>query len=106
MIAIVALGFFGACGDKSCEELCTEAQAGDCTSIQGSCGSFCGALDTIEGPSGCGDERSSYEECLNGTDDVCDAGCGSQENALSACVQAYCVGHASDPPCTTLAGSF
>jgi len=43
---------------------------------------------------------------LNGTDDVCDAGCGVQENALSSCVQAYCVGHASDPACATLAGSF
>ncbi len=96
----------GACGDKSCEELCEEAQAGDCTSIEGNCGNFCGALDDVEGPSGCGDERSSYEACLNETDNVCDAGCGLQENALSSCVQAYCVGHASDPACATLAGSF
>lgn len=103
---VLALILLGACGDKSCEELCEEAQAGDCTSIEGNCGSFCGALASVESASGCGDEQSAYEECLNGTDDVCDAGCDAQENALASCVQAYCVGHAGDQACVTLAASF
>lgn len=104
MIAMVFL--LGACGDKDCEELCREGQEGGCTTIQGNCGSFCGALDSVEGPGGCADERDSYESCLNEQDDVCDASCGLYENALSSCVQAYCVGHASDSACVTLAGSF
>ncbi len=106
-LVIVFAVLLGACGgDKSCEELCTEAQAGGCTSIEGNCGSFCAALDTIESASGCGDEQSAYESCLNGTDNVCDASCDAQENALAACAQAYCIGHASDPACVTLAASF
>lgn len=104
LVAFVVL--LGACGDKSCEELCEEGQAGDCTSIEGNCGNFCGALDAVDDPSGCGDERSAYEDCLNETDNACDAECDAQENALSSCVTAYCIGNASDPSCVTLAGSF
>jgi hypothetical protein len=105
-IALVLALILGACGDKSCEELCEEAQAGDCTSVNGNCGTFCSALDTVEGPSNCADERSTYESCLNGTDAVCDANCDSQESALSSCIQAYCIGHTNDAACVTLATSF
>ncbi len=96
----------GACGDKTCEELCQEGQAGDCTSIRGNCNSFCAALDAVDDPSGCTDERSAYESCLNTTENACDAECDAKENALESCLRVYCLGHASDPACVTLATSF
>lgn len=105
LICVINLGL-PACGGKDCEQLCTEAQAGDCTSIDGNCGSFCAALDDVDGDAGCTDERDAYEDCLNSDDAVCDASCGGAESALSSCITAYCIGHAGDPSCVTLAGSF
>jgi len=103
----ILLGTLGACGsDASCEQLCEEAQAGDCTDVAGNCGSFCGALDDVESASGCADERDAYESCLNSKDAVCDVDCDAKENALESCVIAYCAGNAGDPSCVTLAGSF
>ncbi|MEZ4439031.1 MAG: hypothetical protein R3B72_08070 [Polyangiaceae bacterium] len=90
------------CSSKDCVSLCDEAQAGDCTIIDGSCGAFCGALDSLEGDAGCSDRRAAYEDCLGAEANVCDTSCGSEENALSQCVGAYCLTRLDDPDCQTL----
>jgi hypothetical protein len=105
----IALGFAlvsGCASDPSCEDLCTEAQAGNCTTVTGSCSNFCSALDKVQGPANCESQRDAYQSCLDSTPDVCDAGCDAKESALSSCVGSYCLGHASDPSCVTLQQSF
>jgi hypothetical protein len=95
------------CGaDKDCVELCTEGQAGDCTSIKGDCGAFCSALGNVESPSGCGDARESYQDCLNSESDLCDSSCGLEELTLSQCVASYCAAHAGEADCQTLTAAF
>ncbi len=96
----------GCGGGRDCADLCTEGQAGSCTSITGNCGSFCGALDDVEDSSGCASQRGAYEACLDASDNVCDVDCDAKESALSSCVGSYCLGHANDPSCVTLRGSF
>lgn len=104
---VVALSLISGCAsDPSCEDLCAEGQAGNCTSITGNCGSFCAALDKVQGPANCESQRDAYQSCLDSKPDVCDADCDAKERALSSCVGAYCVGHASDASCVTLQQSF
>jgi hypothetical protein len=104
---VLGLALVSGCGsDPSCEDLCTEAQAGGCTTVTGNCGSFCAALDKVDGPANCESQRDAYESCLDSTPDVCDADCDAKESALSSCVGSYCLGHASDPSCVTLQQSF
>lgn len=113
LLAVGALLGQAACSDDpggngtgDCTSLCTEAQAGSCTAITGSCSSFCAALDDVVGPADCTAQYEAYENCLLGGDDACSNNCTTQENALSVCVQPYCALHANDPSCVTLAGSF
>jgi hypothetical protein len=94
-----------ACSSKDCVTLCEEAQAGGCTAIEGDCGRFCSALDSVQAPAGCEGQRERYEDCLN-EGAVCDNSCGVEENALSFCVGAYCQGNSSNADCQTLLASF
>jgi hypothetical protein len=89
----------------ACVDLCTDAQAGDCTSITGDCGDFCTALTSIEGPSGCGDERGQYESCLELTG-ACGGRCDGQETLLTRCVTTWCETQPGNASCQTLLGSF
>lgn len=108
---VACLLAFAACGGDEgstadCVSLCTEAQAGDCTSVQGNCTSFCTALDGVQGASNCTSQRNTYESCLEQGDNVCDNNCDAQENALSACVTTYCMANPTNADCQTLAASF
>lgn len=94
------------CQNANCVDLCTEAQAGDCTSISGDCQAFCDALDGVEEPSGCTDERTAYQDCLNDGDHVCDNHCDGVEADLETCVAAHCLTHATENDCQTLVNSF
>jgi hypothetical protein len=107
LFAVLVISLFAACGgDADCADLCTEAQAGDCTSVVGNCGSFCAALDGVQGDANCVSQRTAYESCLNEGDSVCVNDCDSEETALSNCIAAFCINNQSDPDCITLAGSF
>lgn len=109
LAAIVASSNITACDDEgtvlSCAELCTEAQAGNCTFITGSCGDFCSALTNVQSDATCTDERESYESCLN-SDAVCDADCDDEEGALTGCLIAYCLANSSNADCATLTASI
>lgn len=109
--ALLALFLFsiatlGGCANRSCEALCKEAQEGDCTSIKGDCDQFCASLTRVEGPSGCTDQHNAYLDCLNSESNACDPNCDAQDSALSKCVATWCLSHASDADCQTLAKSF
>ena len=108
---VASLFLVAACGGDGsstadCVSLCSEAQAGDCTQVEGNCSSFCVALDGVQGPSNCTSQRDTYESCLEQTPNVCDTNCGAQENALAACVQTYCMANPTNADCQTLAASF
>lgn len=93
-------------GSRSCQALCDDGQAGDCTTVTGDCASFCDAMGRAAPKGGCGDERSDYLGCLNGDANVCNTDCDSAEQALDSCLTGYCVQNASDPDCAVLASSF
>ena len=108
---LASLLVLAACGGDEgstadCVSLCTEAQAGDCTSVDGNCTSFCTALDGVQGPSNCTSQRNSYESCLEQGANVCDNNCDAQETALSSCVTTYCMANPTNADCQTLAASF
>lgn len=108
-LVLSALSVLGlvACGDDEgdCVSACEDAQARDCTSIQGDCGAFCDALFSVEEPASCVDEREDYQTCLD-DQGVCSGSCGGSENALSNCVGNYCVAHAGEADCQVLLESF
>ena len=107
LLFLVSFAFVPACGaDRDCVELCDEGQSGNCTAIDGSCSSFCSALDNVQDKAGCADQRESYESCLNGEDNVCDTSCGAEESSLTNCVVAFCAGDPSNGDCQTLANAF
>jgi len=109
LVTLGACGSDGEDGDgdtRSCEALCSEAQAGSCTTVQGDCGDFCAALDRATPKAGCPDAPDDYQGCLSETANVCDADCTSEESALESCVTSYCLQHSSDPDCPLLAASF
>lgn len=91
--------------EGDCVSLCEEAQDRDCTSITGDCSEFCSALFSIEDRSGCGEERESYQECLD-EEGVCHDSCDGKENALSTCVGSYCLTRGGDDDCAVLISSF
>jgi hypothetical protein len=110
VLCVSAVALAAGCSDdsesRSCADLCTEAQAGHCTAITGSCGAFCSALDAVQGPSGCTSQRSAYQSCVSSGATACTNNCDSQESALSNCVGTYCLAHTTDANCVTLASSF
>lgn len=89
-----------------CVDLCTEAQAGDCTSITGSCTAFCNALDGVQDEANCKSQRASYQSCLADGADVCDSDCGALEASLSNCLANYCLTQSDNADCDTLINSF
>ena len=93
-------------GGRSCAALCSEGQAGHCTTITGDCGNFCSALAAINGPASCTSQYDAYIGCLNTGITVCANSCDSQESALTTCVGTYCLGHSTDANCVTLMNSF
>lgn len=108
---VIALGLAltacdGGSSTDDCINLCTEAQAGDCTSVTGNCGSFCTALDAVQGPANCVSQRDTYESCLESGVNVCDTNCDAAETALEGCIIDYCEANQSDSDCVTLALSF
>lgn len=106
LVAMAMAAANAGCGGGDCVSLCQEGQDGNCTSIDGDCDSFCGALDSVEEPSDCAAEREEYESCLGDTSDVCDASCGASENALTQCVASYCLQNSDSEDCQTLVKSF
>ncbi len=108
----VAFSFLVACGGSDgtdtgeCVELCSDAQAGSCTSIQGSCTTFCNALDSVQDESGCTSERASYQACLGDGADVCDNDCDGEEAALEDCLTDFCAQNLTNEDCQALASSF
>lgn len=109
LAALVASSTFTACDDSGpvlgCVDLCSEAQAGNCTFITGNCGDFCSALTNVQGDASCTDERESYESCLN-SDAVCDASCDDEEGALTNCLITFCIANSSNADCATLTASL
>ena len=93
-------------GDRSCSELCSEAQAGDCTTIVGNCDAFCGALASGAPKAGCESQRQAYQSCFQGHDHVCEASCNGPETDLENCLVPYCATHQGDGDCTVLIASF
>jgi hypothetical protein len=112
LVRVFALSLVVACGGSDgtdtgeCFDLCTEAQAGDCTSVTGNCTSFCEALDGVQDDSGCTSERSSYQSCLAGGSAVCDNDCDGEETALTDCLTDFCSQNLGNPDCQTLINSF
>jgi hypothetical protein len=110
LVTLGACGSDGEDGDggdaRSCEALCSEGQAGSCTTVQGDCGDFCAALDRAAPKAGCADAPDDYQACLSETANVCSADCASEENALESCVTSYCLQNPSDADCPLLAASF
>ena len=105
-LAPLGCGDDGGGGDKSCSSLCSQAQAGSCTSIKGDCGKFCSALDAAQGPANCTSQRNAYQSCLSAGVTVCGSSCGTQESALTTCVGLYCLANLSNADCQTLKASF
>jgi hypothetical protein len=109
LVALSACGSDGDDGDgqtRSCEALCSEAQAGNCTEVTGDCGDFCPALERAAPKAGCADTRTEYLDCLSETAEVCASDCTSEEADLESCLIGYCAQNASDPDCPVLAASF
>jgi hypothetical protein len=79
---------------------------GSCTTITGSCGTFCSALSTVSSEASCGSQYSAYEDCLGTPATVCANSCGAQDQALQNCINPYCAAHTSDTSCQTVASSF
>lgn len=99
----------GGGGQRSCVDLCSEAQAGDCTAITGDCGDFCAALEAVkvESRAGCDAEADAYATCESSQANVCDPpGCGTEEQALIDCMQPYCLANLDDPDCMALIASY
>jgi len=102
-----ATTLLGCGGDRSCEELCAEAQAGSCTTISGSCAAFCAAIDNSQARAGCESEVSTYLECQNASGNVCDEpSCSAEESAVGSCYLPFCTANPDDPDCATLVNSF
>lgn len=110
LMALALLTTTIGCGDDTstagCIDLCIAAQARDCTAITGDCTAFCHALDGVQGPSGCTDEREAYQGCLSRGAHPCDVDCASQESALTTCVGLYCLANPTNADCTVLNASF
>jgi len=92
--------------NKSCTTLCTEGQAGSCTSVKGDCAAFCSALASATPKASCQADYDAYQGCLKGGSSACDNNCDSQESALTSCVTGYCAAHTTDADCKTLIASF
>jgi hypothetical protein len=101
-LLLLALGPYGCSDEASCVDLCEEGQAGDCTSVNGNCNDFCEAAFGVEDDSGCGDERETYQDCLESNDDVCEAGCGAEETDWTECLATYCLTNADNADRQTL----
>ena len=108
LVVCGVIGIAGCGGDDTgnCVDLCTEAQAGDCTSIEGSCSAFCTALDGVQDDAGCADQRETYQSCLNATANVCSNNCAAAETSLGNCIAVYCATHQANADCQVLASSF
>lgn len=111
-LRMLAVSILVACGGSDgtdtgeCVDLCSDAQAGSCTSIQGSCSSFCDALDGVQDESGCTSERASYQACLADGADVCANNCDGEEAALEDCLTDFCAQNLTNQDCQALANSF
>ncbi len=103
---VVACGGGDGTDTGECVDLCTDAQAGDCTAIEGSCSAFCNALDGVQDAAGCTSERASYQSCLSGGVAVCDNDCDGEEAALTDCLTEFCSANVTNQDCQTLASSF
>jgi hypothetical protein len=110
LVFVVALFASAGCSDDSgggdCSSLCTQAQAGSCTTISGNCGNFCSALGAVTGPASCTSQYNAYEGCLGSGATACATDCDAQENALTTCVATYCAAHSTDANCLTIIGSL
>lgn len=97
-----------ACSDSAgdCTSLCEEAEAEGCNTFdlgQGSCASDCQLADRVAETSGCREEADARLACEQDQDDICDSGCGSQDQAFAQCVFAYCQQNLDDSDCQALA---
>ena len=99
----LALGL-AACGDDdggggSCESICQQAQALNCTSIT-DCNMCCAVGSNLASKAGCNAEYNALHSCSQSVP-VCsiDSECGSEENALAYCVAPFCLANQNDPDC-------
>lgn len=106
LVMLVACGGGDGLDTGECIDLCTEAQAGDCTGIAGNCTSFCEAVDGVQDEAGCTSERSAYQACLSVGANVCDNECDAQETVLTDCLADFCAANLSNADCQTLINSF
>ncbi len=110
-VRVLAFATLVACGSDGtdtgeCVDLCTEAQAGDCTSVTGNCSAFCNAVDGVQDQAGCTDERATYQSCLAANADVCANDCDGEETALTDCLADFCANNLNNQDCQTLIQSF
>lgn len=98
-----------ACGEDragDCTGLCEEAEAEGCNTFdlgQGSCASDCQLADRVAETAGCQAEADARLACEAGQDDICEDGCGSEDQAFAQCVLSYCQQNLDDADCQTLA---
>jgi hypothetical protein len=105
----VALGVLvglaaGCSSDKSCTELCGEAQAEGCTFVEGDCAKFCAAMGALGDRASCASQADAFEQCL-AEGDVCASGtrCATQQDGYLGCVTPFCQQQAPpDPDCMTV----
>ncbi len=93
----------GCTNTASCESLCREAEDRGCNTFSlgtGSCESDCALAHRLSDKGGCNAQYDARVDCEARQADICEVGCGSEENALESCVQTYCLAHLSDPDCT------
>jgi hypothetical protein len=102
----LCLAAAAAVGCKSaCESHCSDAQAGNCTTITGDCGIFCSSLDEVSSKGNCETQYNNYEACLD-QGPVCSQDCGGQQTALASCAVTYCLTNSSDINCGTITAAL
>lgn len=109
LFALSSILLFVACGDDDpeaqCQSLCEEAEEKNCNTFdagQGSCAADCELANTIAEKGGCEEERDARIQCEADQADICDAGCGAEDEAFGNCALAYCSQNTTDEDCQKL----
>jgi hypothetical protein len=92
----------GGGGGSSCVSLCDESQTKNCSWVNGDCGAFCSAVDSIQDAAGCTAKRNAFQACLSGSANICDDSCDTKEDEISDCIGAYCIQDSTNTDCQTI----
>jgi hypothetical protein len=106
-VLVSSLFLASGCNNASCESLCNEAEDRGCNTFvlgTGSCESDCALAKRISDRGGCDAQYEARVDCEAAQEDICDVGCGAEDNALLACAQSYCAANPSDADCQRLLG--